>query len=109
MVFSGLATSVDGYIGFYSLARFQTRKCYYFVFRLISHALLWLLRLSLPFYKEYLDFLVKQGLVEERIVRRNNIVYACTARGTGILKAFRELNQALPIIEGENKNPLLLY
>ena len=53
---------------------------------------------------QYLDFLTKQGLVEERTVGGNNVVYACTARGKKILKSFRELNQALPIIEGENKN-----
>jgi predicted transcriptional regulator len=53
---------------------------------------------------EYLAFLVKQGLVEERIVGRNRVVYASTARGFELLKSFRELNQALPIIETEDKN-----
>jgi predicted transcriptional regulator len=58
---------------------------------------------------QYLDFLLKQGLVEERIVKRNNMVYACTAKGTAVLKSFRELNQALPIIEGDIKNLPLAF
>jgi predicted transcriptional regulator len=53
---------------------------------------------------QYLDFLNKQGLIEERIVGRNTVVYACTARGIRVLKSFREINQSLPIIEGEDKN-----
>ena len=53
---------------------------------------------------EYLAFLVKQGLVEERIVGRNTVVYACTALGIGALKSFREIYEALPIIESEDKN-----
>jgi predicted transcriptional regulator len=52
----------------------------------------------------YLDFLVKQRLVEERIVGKNTVVYACTARGIEVLKSFRELNQTLLIIQGENKS-----
>jgi predicted transcriptional regulator len=53
---------------------------------------------------QYLDFLAKQGLVEERVVGGSSVVYACTARGIKVLKSFKELNQVLPIIEGENKN-----
>jgi predicted transcriptional regulator len=53
---------------------------------------------------QYLEFLNKQGLIEERTVGRNSVVYACTARGTRVLKCFKEINQALPIIEGEDKN-----
>ena len=51
---------------------------------------------------EYLEFLLKQGLVEERMVRKNKTVYAITQHGLSVLKAFRELTQALPIIE-ENR------
>ena len=58
---------------------------------------------------EYLDFLIKQGLVEERIVGRNTVVYACTSMGIGVLKSFKELNQALPIIEREEKNLPIAY
>lgn len=47
--------------------------------------------------KETLDFLLKQGLVEERIVgKKNRTFYAVTKRGITILRYFHEL-QALPI------------
>lgn len=49
--------------------------------------------------KGYLDFLIKQGLVEERIMRRDKTVLAVTQRGITVLKYFRELSQALPIVE----------
>ncbi len=48
---------------------------------------------------EYLEFLLKQGLVEERILTKNRIVYAVTQQGISVLRAFRELTQALPIVE----------
>lgn len=47
--------------------------------------------------KETLDFLLKQGLVEERIVgKKNRTFYAVTKRGITILRYFHEL-KALPI------------
>jgi predicted transcriptional regulator len=49
--------------------------------------------------KEYLDFLIKQNLVEERIVGKARIVYALTERGMTVLKYFRELKEVLPIVE----------
>ncbi len=49
--------------------------------------------------KEYMDFLLKQGLVEERIVSKERVVFAITQRGITVLKYFRELKQALPIVE----------
>jgi predicted transcriptional regulator len=49
--------------------------------------------------KEYLDFLIKQGLVEERNVGKRRVVYAITQRGITVLKYFRELKQVLPIVE----------
>jgi len=49
--------------------------------------------------KEYLDFLTKQGLIEERIVGKSRTVYAVTQRGITVLKYFRELKQVLPIVE----------
>jgi len=48
---------------------------------------------------EYLDFLLKKGLVEERKVKKNRTVYAVTQSGITVLKAFREIKQALPIAE----------
>jgi predicted transcriptional regulator len=53
--------------------------------------------------KEYLEFLMKQGLVEERPVRKNRIVYAVSQRGLMVLKYFRELKQVLPILEEERR------
>ena len=53
--------------------------------------------------KEYLDFLTKQGLVEEKIIRRERVVYAITQRGVTVLKQFRELKEVLPIVE-ETRN-----
>ena len=49
--------------------------------------------------KEYLDYLLKQGLVEERPIRKQRIVYAVTQRGITVLKYFKELKQVLPIVE----------
>ena len=56
--------------------------------------------------KEYLDFLLKQGLVGEKIVGKRRVVYAITPRGVTVLKYFRELRQALPIVE-EARNDML--
>jgi predicted transcriptional regulator len=56
--------------------------------------------------KEYLDFLSKQGLVEEKIIRRERVVYAITQRGVTVLKQFRELKEVLPIVE-ETRNQAL--
>jgi predicted transcriptional regulator len=53
--------------------------------------------------KEHLDFLIKQGLIEERVVGKSRVVYVNTARGTTVLKYFRELNKALPLIEEDGK------
>src|SRR5208282_990670 len=49
--------------------------------------------------KEYLDFLIKQGLVEERTAGKQRVVYAVTQRGITVLKYFKELKQVLPIVE----------
>lgn len=57
--------------------------------------------------KEYLDFLMKQGLVEERIVGKKRMVYAITQRGITTLKYFKELKQVLPIVE-EPKNQVIV-
>jgi predicted transcriptional regulator len=49
--------------------------------------------------KEYLVFLTKQGLVEERTIGKARVVFAITQRGITVLKYFRELEQVLPIVE----------
>ena len=58
---------------------------------------------------EYLEFLLKQELVEERHVKKNRIVYAVTQHGLTVLKSFRELSQALPIIEEEKRQATPLF
>ena len=55
--------------------------------------------------REYLDFLIKQGLVEERTVGKRRVVYAITQRGRTVIKGFRKLKQVLPITE-ETKNKM---
>ena len=59
--------------------------------------------------KEYLEFLLAHELVEKRIVGKGDVVYANTPKGATVLKSFRELNKALPIIEEEAKIPPLIY
>ena len=60
--------------------------------------------------KEYLDFLIKQNLVEEQHVGKKRVVYAITQRGLTVLKYFRELRGVLPIIEeADTKIPPTLY
>src|SRR5665647_205721 len=53
--------------------------------------------------KEYLDFLNKQGLIEERVVGSGKVVYANTAQGIEVLKFFREMDKMLPFLEEEGK------
>jgi len=48
--------------------------------------------------KSYLSFLMRQNLVEERAVERKRTVYAITERGRTVLRYFRELENALPVI-----------
>jgi Predicted transcriptional regulator len=48
--------------------------------------------------KEYLDFLMKQGLVEERTIGKRRVVSPLPEGYYG-LKYFKELKQVLPIVE----------
>lgn len=59
--------------------------------------------------KEQLDFLMKNGLAEEKTLKKEKTVYAITARGTEVLKTFREIKQSFPIEEEENKQVPLLF
>jgi len=60
--------------------------------------------------KEYLDFLIQNDLVEEKIIKKERIVYKVTEKALSVLKYFRELQIMLPIDE-ENKEkiPPILY
>jgi predicted transcriptional regulator len=49
--------------------------------------------------KEYLDFLIKQDLVEERTVKKRNVVFAVTQRGLTVLKYFQDPMQEISGIE----------
>jgi predicted transcriptional regulator len=53
--------------------------------------------------KEKLRFLMKQNLVEERLVHKKANVYLITQRGIAVLKSFREIRLVLPTID-EQKN-----
>jgi predicted transcriptional regulator len=59
--------------------------------------------------KEYLDFLIKQSLVEERTVGKRRVVFAVTQRGITVLKYFKELKQVLPIVEEARSQPMVPY
>jgi len=61
--------------------------------------------------KQYLDFLIRQDLVEEQNLRKSEtrVVFAITERGRTVLKYFREVNVALQITKEANKIPALLY
>ena len=60
--------------------------------------------------KEYLEFLCKNELVEEKTLRKQKIVYEITEKGFKVLKYFRELQIMLPV-DDENKSrlPAMLY
>jgi predicted transcriptional regulator len=59
--------------------------------------------------KEYLNFLMKQGLVEERTVGKRRVVYAVSQRGITVLKYFKELKQVLPIVEEARNQVMVPY
>jgi predicted transcriptional regulator len=49
--------------------------------------------------KKYLDLLMKQNLIEKRNIGRHRVVYSITQRGIMVLEHFRQLKQALPIMD----------
>ncbi|HEX7483128.1 MAG TPA: winged helix-turn-helix domain-containing protein [Candidatus Bathyarchaeia archaeon] len=59
--------------------------------------------------KESLEFLIKQGLVEKRTIKKERMVFAVTQRGINVLKYFRELTLALPFIEDPNDKRRYCY
>ena len=59
--------------------------------------------------KSQLDFLVKNGLVEEGILRREKIFYAITPKGITILKSFTEIKQMFPNEDNRVRNIPFLY
>ena len=57
--------------------------------------------------KEQLDFLIKNKLVEERMLRKERVVYGITPKGIQVLKYFREIEQVFPLKEEVRHHPLL--
>jgi len=60
--------------------------------------------------RDNLDFLIKQKLVEERTIKKEHTVFAVTQRGINVLKYFKEVTNALQVIEEPrsrtNRTPL---
>ena len=54
---------------------------------------------NLNMLKDYLGFLIKHNLVEERTSKKRGSVFAVAQHGITVLKYFRELEQMPPIIE----------
>jgi predicted transcriptional regulator len=50
--------------------------------------------------REQLEFLIKNGLVEEKMLEKRTI-YAITSKGLQVLKTFREIKEVFPLEEGE--------
>lgn len=62
--------------------------------------------------KENLDFLIKRNLVEEQAIQKERTVFVITKQGITVLKYFRELTKALPIVEdplNQNNRAPMLY
>ncbi len=59
--------------------------------------------------KEYLDFLLKQGLIEECTIRKERVIYLITQRGKIVLNYFKEVTQVLPIVEEARNHAVAFY
>jgi predicted transcriptional regulator len=57
--------------------------------------------------KEQLEFLIKNGLVEEKMLRKERTVYGITSKGIQVLKYFKEIEQIFPMKEDVKHHPLL--
>ena len=58
--------------------------------------------LNCDILKKNIEFLTKQGLIEERIPGRAKIVYAITRLGLTLLKNWKDVKELLPTVEDEN-------
>jgi predicted transcriptional regulator len=56
--------------------------------------------------KEYIEFLIKQSLVEKQAIGKHREVFTVTQRGINVLKYFQELKEVLPIVEEYKKEAL---
>lgn len=50
-------------------------------------------------FKNHIDFLVKQGIVEKQVLKSNNVVFSITQLGTNVLGYFKDFAQNPPLIE----------
>jgi len=55
--------------------------------------------LNYTMIKKYVEFLAKQGLVEEQTVGNDRTLWAITQRGTGVIKYFPQQERNLPIVK----------
>lgn len=66
-------------------------------------------RLNCKVLNKSIDYLIEQGLVEKRGImrcqKRDKSVWAITQRGLTVLKHYRELTQALPMLEDAIQKP----
>ncbi len=53
--------------------------------------------------KSQLEFLIKNGLVEERILKKEKVFFTITPKGMSTLKAFIQIKQICPIEEDNAK------
>jgi predicted transcriptional regulator len=51
--------------------------------------------------KSILDDLIQKKLAEERLLRKNEVVYAATPRARTILSHFEEIRELLPTVEDD--------
>ena len=63
----------------------------------ITH-LMYKTNLNCTILRKQLDFLIKEGLVENQTIKKS-AVFSATQRGLTVLKYFRETTQDLPIME----------
>jgi predicted transcriptional regulator len=59
--------------------------------------------LNCDILKKNVEFLIKQGLIQERRLGRAKIVYAITRLGLTLLKGWREVKELLPSVENERQ------
>ena len=66
-------------------------------------------KLNCSVLRQFLDELISQNLVEERIVGKNKVVYALTHKARTVLKQYKELTQMLPIMEesADERTPIV--
>ena len=53
--------------------------------------------------KEYLDFLIKKKLVEDRTIKNGGEIFILTQQGRIVLKQFQVLAQVLPFVDEDEK------